>query len=273
MKDEDILPLFILHPSAFILFFSGRRGSRTLKARRSTVFETVAVACRLALPASCGGRNRTCNRLLNREPPYHFGPHRNKVRTVGFEPTLSGSRNRRIPRLSYVLKQSTQRESNPHVLPGQQAGCRYLTGASTPMGPEGLEPSPSWLRARHAAANTLVPLIRRTESQGQRTKRIRKIPGPFVLDLLVPLSLALCPLSFVLPTGAGGTRTPTLPLKRRIRCRYATAPVAGGLTFQSRQPAHDFSLSLSSPGRNCTCHRRHIRSPCCCYTTGPQSSP
>ena len=50
---------------------SGRRGSRTLKAHRSTVFGTVAVAHRLALPYSCGGRNRTCTRLLNREPPYH----------------------------------------------------------------------------------------------------------------------------------------------------------------------------------------------------------
>src|SRR5260370_10312830 len=50
---------------------SGRRGSRTLKAYRSAVFETAAVTHRLALPSSCGGRNRTCNRLLNREPPYH----------------------------------------------------------------------------------------------------------------------------------------------------------------------------------------------------------
>jgi hypothetical protein len=93
--------------------------------------------------SSCGGRNRTCNRLLNREPPYHSATPQ-EVRTVGFEPTLSGSRNRRIPRLSYVLNrhsqptaqaraangQSTQRESNPHVLHGEQAGCRYITGAS-----------------------------------------------------------------------------------------------------------------------------------------------
>jgi hypothetical protein len=26
-------------------------------------------------------------------------------------------------------------------------------------GPEGLEPSPTWLRARHAAANTLIPVF------------------------------------------------------------------------------------------------------------------
>ena len=56
----------------------------------------------LSFRSSCGGRNRTCNRLLNREPPYHWATPQ-EVRTVGFEPTLSGSRNRRIAGLSYVL--------------------------------------------------------------------------------------------------------------------------------------------------------------------------
>lgn len=105
---------------------------------------------------SCGGRSRTCKCLLNREVPYRWATPQ-EVRTVGVEPTLSGSRNRRIPRLSYVLNESTQRELNPHVLHGEQAGCRYITGASISVGPDGLEPSPNWLRARHAAANTLVP--------------------------------------------------------------------------------------------------------------------
>ena len=55
--------------------------------------------------------------------------------------------------------QSTGWDSNPR---------RRITGAeSSPLddqclhvlsvGPEGLEPSPTWLRARHAAANTLIP--------------------------------------------------------------------------------------------------------------------
>ena len=90
----------------------------------------------LPFRSSCGGRNRTCNRLLNREPPYHWATPQ-EVRTVGFEPTLSGSRNRRIAGLSYVLSKSTQRELNPHILRGKQAGCRYITGA---VGPEGLDP-------------------------------------------------------------------------------------------------------------------------------------
>jgi hypothetical protein len=87
----------------------------------------------LPFRSSCGGRNRTCNRLLNREPPYHWATPQ-EVRTVGFEPTLSGSQNRRIAGLSYVLSQSTQRESNPHFLHGEQGGCRYITGASGTRG-------------------------------------------------------------------------------------------------------------------------------------------
>ena len=85
---------------------------------------------------------------------------------------------------------SAQRESNPHFRHGKAVGCRYIMGAcqsqpncqtnestgpdSNPrrritgaeswplddqclsVGPEGLEPSPTWLRARHAAANTLI---------------------------------------------------------------------------------------------------------------------
>ena len=83
-----------------------------------------------------------------------IGPHRKKVRTVGFEPTLSGSQNRRIPRLSYVLSQSTQRESNPHVLHGEQARCRYITGASGIRGTRTL----TWLvKSQVCCANTWIP--------------------------------------------------------------------------------------------------------------------
>ena len=86
---------------------------------------------------------------------------------------------------------SAQRESNPHIRHGKAAGSRYIMGAeilvelskiestewdsnprrrvtgaeSSPLddqcelsvGPDGLEPSPTWVRARHAAANTLIP--------------------------------------------------------------------------------------------------------------------
>ncbi len=46
-----LLPFFIPHPSSLILCFSGRRGSRTLKAHRSSGFGPGAVANRLALPS------------------------------------------------------------------------------------------------------------------------------------------------------------------------------------------------------------------------------
>jgi hypothetical protein len=54
----------------------GRRGSRTLKACSRTL-DCFRNSChhRLACPSvliSCGGRNRTCNCLLNRELPYHL---------------------------------------------------------------------------------------------------------------------------------------------------------------------------------------------------------
>jgi hypothetical protein len=61
---------------------------------------------------------------------YQHRPHRNVVGAVGFEPTLSCSRSRRIPRLSYTpLIKSTQRELNPHFRHGKAAGYRYIMGA------------------------------------------------------------------------------------------------------------------------------------------------
>ena len=111
----------------------------------------------LPFRSSCGGRNRTCNRLLNREPPYHSATPQT-VRTVGFEPTLSGSRNRRIPRLSYVLSKSIQRELNPHVLHGEQARCRYITGAS---GTPGTRTLTSLVKSQGCRRNTSVPVFER----------------------------------------------------------------------------------------------------------------
>jgi hypothetical protein len=54
---------------------------------------------------------------------------------VGFEPTISGSRSRRSAKLSHALiapvgldRQSTQRESNPHVRHGEAVGYRLHHG-------------------------------------------------------------------------------------------------------------------------------------------------
>ena len=90
-----------------------------------------------------------------------------------------------LTKFSQIPNKSTRRELNPHNGPGKAVRYRYVTGAlsfggrpracgpppngwiSSPrcqranrtVGPEGLEPSRRWLRARNAAANTLVPSV------------------------------------------------------------------------------------------------------------------
>ena len=114
---------------------------------------------------------------------------------AGFEPAISCSRSTWNPKLSHTPLKSTQPESNRHFLHGKQIGIRYIMGAlsdfrlskiestgrdsnprnritgavssplddqceqidKTRMGPEGLEPSPTWLRARRSATRALVP--------------------------------------------------------------------------------------------------------------------
>ena len=65
---------------------------------------------------------------------YQHELHRNAFGVVRFELTISCFQSRRISRLSYVLSKSTQRESNPHILHGEQGGYRYITGASGTRG-------------------------------------------------------------------------------------------------------------------------------------------
>jgi hypothetical protein len=73
---------------------SGRGESRTHKAHRSTVFETVAITHWLVLPAAVTGIEPVSVRLTG-ACPYQHGPHRNRVGAVGFEPTISCFRSRR----------------------------------------------------------------------------------------------------------------------------------------------------------------------------------
>ena len=123
---------------------------------------------------------------------------------------------------------SAQRELNPHFRHGKAAGYRYIMGASNrwsncqrtehrvgleptsphygcgvlaagrpvlfhSVGSEGLEPSPTWLRARHAAASTLIPcscfasrcLCAQCGRGGNRTLDL-----VLIRDLLSPLSYA-----------------------------------------------------------------------------------
>ncbi len=59
-----------------------------------------------------------------------------------------------------IVKERTEsagRESNPRLRLTRAASVRPDPRRLKRLGPEGLEPSPAWLRARDAAANTLVP--------------------------------------------------------------------------------------------------------------------
>ena len=129
---------------------------------------------------------------------------------AGFEPAVSCARGTRNTRLSYVLHEKRPAGVEP-ALPPWQGGrlplhhgranvCRIvkeplrstgrdlnprrrITGAvSSPLddqclsvGPDGLEPSPAWLRARYAAANTLIPCIAGQSARKESNPR----PGPY----------------------------------------------------------------------------------------------
>ena len=88
---------------------SGRRGSRTLKTSRSTVFETGALTDGQALPypAAAAGVEPAITCLTGRRLTVR--PHRSNcpVGTAGFEPAIFCTPCRRIAKLSYVPSQST----------------------------------------------------------------------------------------------------------------------------------------------------------------------
>ena len=106
------------------------------------------------------------------------------------------------------------------------------------VGPEGLEPSPRWLRARYAAANTWDPFIH-------------------------------------VSVGSEGVEPTPHGLKDRYAAITPRPQWKSQRTFPKRSQHRTHSSrnvnTPSSPGRSCTCHRRRIRSPCSCYNTGPNS--
>ena len=108
------------------------------------------------------------------------------------------------------------------------------------VGPEGLEPSPTWLRARHAATSTLIPIASVCRCAIRRG-------GNRTLDLILIRDL-LSPLSYAPPYRAGGSRTLTLPLKRRLRCHYATALCRVTRMRLSRSRSIMLVLQSGSPG-------------------------
>lgn len=91
----------------------------------------------------------------------------------------------------------------------------WTTSAITSVGPDGLEPSPAWLRARYAAANTLIPCILSFQL-ARKESNLR--PGPYKRPALTTELRA---------SGAEGTRTLACRIKSPVCCRYTTTPRHG----------------------------------------------
>jgi hypothetical protein len=151
----------------------------------------------------------------------------------------------------------------PHYGCGVLAAERpvLLANQRFAVGPEGLEPSPTWLRARHAAANTLIPsFVTRCDRFLGRT-------------LAHSGQSRWSPLSSKI--GAGRTRTLTLRIKSPLCCRYTTTPCEGAGAFESRllSPNHNRLLCkfLIRPKKSLGVELNHrfrlIRATCFRYTT------
>ena len=59
---------------------------------------------------------------------------------VGFEPTISSTPSWRIARLSHILNQSVQGDSNPRIHHGKVAGCQATSWTQAVPG-VGVEPT------------------------------------------------------------------------------------------------------------------------------------
>jgi hypothetical protein len=122
--------------------------------------------------------------------------------------------------------------TSPHDGCGVLAAERpvLLVQADQSMGPEGLEPSPTWLRARHAAANTLIP-----------------VPNL---------------------SGAGRGRTLACQIKSLLCCPYTTTPQLAVDLFVSMLAVHCRLLQKAkSLGVESNHRSRLIRTMCSRYTT------
>src|SRR5207244_11655396 len=110
------------------------------------------------------------------------------VSAAGFEPAFSCSQSTRTSHFSHTpmmpahgvcgLLSERPAGVEPALPPWQGSRLPLHHGrvehnriVKHPVGPEGLEPSPSRLRAGHAAANTLIPICFPSGSPEDRTQR------------------------------------------------------------------------------------------------------
>ena len=154
---------------------------------------------------SCGGRNRTCEVTLNRRPPVPAQAppqcsRRSRIRTDA----LLLPKQADFQTFLYAVDKKHPAGVEPALPPWQGSrlplhhGCVWLNKLSKirragvhrrdfhSVGSEGLEPSPIWLRARHAAASTLIPYCFVFSRRGGN----RTLDLVLIRDLLSPLSYA-----------------------------------------------------------------------------------
>ncbi len=130
------------------------------QAPRACAMPGFATPCR-----SQGGRIRTDALLLPTQADSKLS-HTLKLKCpAGVEPALPPWQGSRLPlhhgRVESLVELSKIRApggTRTHVAALRvRSPRRWTTSAFHSVGSEGLEPSPTWLRARHAAANTLIP--------------------------------------------------------------------------------------------------------------------
>ena len=125
--------------------------------------------------------------------PYQHG-NTTRVSAAGFEPAFSCSQSTRTSRFSHTPKERPA-GVEPALPPWQGSRLPLHHGrvehnriVKQRVGPEGLEPSPSWLRARHAAANTLIPICLPSGSPEDRTQRAPVISRSWATSPRLPIS-------------------------------------------------------------------------------------
>ena len=101
------------------------------------------------------------------------------------------------------------------------------------VGPAGLEPSPGWVRASYAAANTLIPSLSRTVESARKESNLR--PGPYKSPALTTELRAV-------PSGAGGIRG------RSVGLCISSMDAPGRFKFGSRNA--EVGVGDSDPNSN-----------------------
>ena len=238
------------------------------------------------------GRIRTADLVLPKHAGFQATPRtETKKRPAGVEPALPPWQGSRLPlhhgRVESLVELSKIRApggTRTHVAADQPSVGARGAGFSPlddqclqTVGSEGLEPSPTWLRARHAAANTLIPcscFTSRCSCAHNWRGGNRTLDLVLIRDLLSTTELRAAAIAGQSQlSGAEGSRTLTYPLKRRKRCRYATTPsVEWAYAFKWRghviSPGSVVRGGVEPGHRGTQWSRRRIRSLCFRYNTG-----